>query len=289
MIYCKELDKHFENKELMFSALKAEKPAIVSKKKSVVKLADTYQVATIEGVTDQVKNQLKSMISSKVFAIKSIDYTKELQLPSLVVKAVTNTTNWFDSHMDVHIDGIWNKTLADRKGAGIPHIQEHEYEFDKVINDAAETTVESTTFRALGFNYDGNTQALRIKSVLDPNRNIFMYNQYANGWVKNHSVGMQYVSIIFCANSQMDNMKEEKAAWDLYYPVIANKDDVDQYGYFWAVTEAKLKEHSAVVFGSNEITPTETVEIEADKSLLTEADKSLQAKQSIFSNLKLVR
>lgn len=276
MFYSPELDENFDTKEEMLTKLKANKSEIITKKKSVIKRADAFAISSIEGNTKEVLSQLKQIAikASNPFN-KSVDYMKEVNLPNILVKAVTNTTNWFDSHRDCHIDGIWNKTISDNKTKGFPHLQEHERDFEAVISDSAKTFIQNTTFRALGFEYGGATQALRIESSIDPNRNLFMYNQYANGWVKNHSVGMQYVTILFCANSEMESMKEEKANWDKYYPVIANKDDVDQVGYFWAVTEAKLIEHSAVVFGSNKITPTESVEIEADKSLPLGAEKSL--------------
>lgn len=279
MIYCPELENEFETKELMFTALKAAKQSIISKKKAAIKHADSYSITVIEGVNDKVINQLKE-IAHKSFANKSVDYTALKNLPNIIVKATTNTTNFFDSHRDVHIDGIWNKTIQDNGNKAFSHIQEHEYEFEKVINDAPITSVEKTTFKKLGFNYGGNTEALKIESVVDPNRNLFMYNQYANGWVKNHSVGMQYVKMEFCANTEMSDMAEEKAAWDKYYSRIANKEDVDAVGYFWAVTEAKLKEHSAVVFGSNSITPTNSVEIEAEKSTGNPAATSLQETQT---------
>jgi hypothetical protein len=83
-----------------------------------------------------------------------------------------------------------------------------------------------------------------------------MLNQYANGWVKNHSVGMRYVKLDLAINSEAEWNKEEKAVWDKYYSLIANKDVADEKGYFWAVTEAKIIEGSAVVMGSNSATPT---------------------------------
>ena len=286
MIYCKELDKSFATKNDMFLELKANAKDIISQKKSVVKFADGLAITSIEKNSKEVINALKSLVfKASNPLVKSIDYTKELNaLPKLVVKATSNTTNWFDSHRDVHIDGIWNKTLSDNGQNAFPHIQEHDYDFENMIADGIDvkTYLENTTFKQLGFKYDGNTQALKFESLIDPNRNIFMYNQYANGWVKNHSVGMLYVNIVFCANSEMQGMEDEKANYDKYYPQIANKQDVDQVGYFWAVLEAKLKEHSAVVFGSNCITPTDSVEIEAEKSLVIEqAEKSLQQEQQL--------
>lgn len=62
-----------------------------------------------------------------------------------------------------------------------------------------------------------------------------------------------------CINSEDRYYREEKENWDKYYPQVANKKDVDEVGFFWAVTEAKLIEGSAVPIGSNYVTPTLSV------------------------------
>lgn len=63
-----------------------------------------------------------------------------------------------------------------------------------------------------------------------------------------------------------EDYPEEKKNWDKFYPMIANKEDVGKY--FFAVTEAKIIEGSAVTRASNPATPTESVqeikEIEAE-------------------------
>jgi hypothetical protein len=83
-----------------------------------------------------------------------------------------------------------------------------------------------------------------------------MFEQYKNGWVENHSVGMQYVDYQVCINSGEEWAKPYKENWDKYYPLIVNKEDADATGYFWAILEAKLIEGSAVLMGSNWVTPT---------------------------------
>ena len=88
---------------------------------------------------------------------------------------------------------------------------------------------------------------------------------------------MRYVSFDLAINSEAEWDKEEKALWDKYYPVIANKELADERGYFWAVTEAKIVEGSAVVMGSNSATPTlETKEEPSEDTLNIEAEQSLQ-------------
>jgi hypothetical protein len=106
---------------------------------------------------------------------------------------------------------------------------------------------------------------LMFDSVVTPTENKAMYERYVNGKVKNHSVGMGYVKIFLAVDSTDKWFAEEKEIYDKYINEIANKSDVDDYGVFFAVTEAKLIEGSAVLMGSNWATPTMSIE-EAAKS-----------------------
>jgi hypothetical protein len=181
--------------------------------------------------------------------------------PLLSVKAVINTTGLIDSHLDCHIEGIWSKSLKEQ--SYLLWLQEHECEFEYIIadsrNDELKASVKTMSWKDLGFNFDGNTQALIFDAKLNKERNEFMYKQYANGWVLNHSVGMRYVKLYLCVDSSELEYTQEKEAWDKYYPMVVNKEIADQKGYFWAVTEAKIIEGSAVVKGSNYATPTLSV------------------------------
>jgi hypothetical protein len=281
MIYCKELNKEFDSVEEMHKAIIKNISKIIETKKSILKMSDGYgTIVKVEGITKEVLKSLKN-ITVKAFnqIDKTVDYTKEADLPNIIVTVISNTTNYFDSHYDVHFDNIWNKTVSDNKN-GFDHLQEHKNGFANVISENCKTKILKTNFKELGFDFEGKTQALQHTSIIDPIRNLFMYNQYANGWVNNHSVGMRYKGeIIYCANSEEDYMKEYKDNWDKYYPLIANKNDVDEAGRFWGVSEAKLMEFSAVPRGSNPITPTINIETQAEKSLDDEddqADKSLE-------------
>lgn len=233
-------NKEFATKEELFKALKDNKKELISLKKSITKQADAVSF----GYSDDF-----------VVGEANKEETNDNNNPDVLnVKVVINTTNFLDSHGDVHINGIWNKSVKDN--VSFLHLQEHEREFDKVITDTAKGSVQSMTWKELGLPYLGITEALIFDSQIQKKRNEFMLNQYANGWVKNHSVGMRYVSLNLAVNSEAEWDKEEKAIWDKYYPNIANKELADEKGYFWAVTEAKIIEGSAVVMGSNSATPT---------------------------------
>ena len=183
------------------------------------------------------------------------------------VKAAINTTNILDSHGDVHIPGLWTKSLKENKM--IMHLQEHKMEFDKIISDGKDlkATAETMTFKALGYNIEGETQVLLFESTVKRERNLYMFKQYADGNVKNHSVGMRYVKLFLAVND--DKYPEEKAVWDKYFPIVANGKAAIDAGYFWAVTEAKVIEGSAVPLGSNQVTPTIEITEAADKSTST--------------------
>jgi hypothetical protein len=102
-------------------------------------------------------------------------------------------------------------------------------------------------------------EVLVYEAVIKKDRNEFMFNQYKNGYVLNHSVGMRYVKLYFCYNNDSPEYTSDKENFDKYYEKILNKEDVGEY--FWAVTEAKNIEGSAVVKGSNFLTPVLSVEV----------------------------
>ena len=253
-------DRDFETKEELFKALTEHKKELVSLKKSVTKNADAISYGYVENIS---KNNVDKAIASA-------------DLPNtLDVKVVINTTNFLDSHGDLHINGIWNKSVADNKT--FLHLQEHNRDFSHVISDSAKGLVQSMTWKQLGLPYDGNTEALVFESTIDRLRNGFMLKQYANGWVKNHSVGMRYVNLDLAINSEAEYDKEYKELWDKYYPVVANKELADERGHMWIVSEAKIIEGSAVVMGSNSATPTlENKQEPLEDTLDNEAEKSLQ-------------
>jgi len=252
-------DKEFESHDEAMKFLIENKSKVISLKKSAIKYADSVAYGYVESISKNSENK----------AISAADLPNELN-----VKVVINTTNFLDSHGDVHINGIWNKSVSDNKT--FLHLQEHIRDFDKVISDNAKGSVSSMTWKQLGFPYEGSTEALIFDSTIDRLRNGFMLKQYANGWVKNHSVGMKYVQMELAINSMAEWDKEYKETWDKYYDIIANKETADERGYFWAVTEAKIVEGSAVVMGSNTATPTLENKEAVNDTSENEAEKSLQ-------------
>jgi hypothetical protein len=198
---------------------------------------------------------------------------------ALQIKAVINTTNLMDSHSDVHIPNIWKKSLRENKT--FYFLQEHKMDFKDIISDTAKATAETMKWKSLGFNFTGDTQALIFDAELQKDRNPFMFGQYSKGYVKNHSVGMRYVKLFLAVND--DEFKEEFTVWNQYVNEIANKKDAEDQGFFWAVTEAKIIEGSAVPIGSNRATPTlEVGEKGAEPPLGTHTEPQIRTRKGLL-------
>jgi len=256
---------NFATKEELFTYLKENKDDLVYQKKSAVKYADAVG--------------LGATIIADPFVEKSDTFNEK----EVKIRAIINTTNVRDSHGDVHVKGIWNKTVKENKR--MKHIQEHKMEFDKIIADKGdlEVSVKEFSWKDLGVDAEGKTEALVFDSTIKQERNGFMFRQYKEGNVDNHSVGMQYVKMELAMNSKADVDKEEKAVWDKHFPDVLNKEETESKGFFWAVSEAKAIEGSAVPIGSNTITPT----LQPTKATVTQKEDAAQAHlESIYKFLK---
>lgn len=246
----------FNTKAELFKYLKENKSLLITEKKSSLKKADSisYSVPVFNAKGDVIKS-----------APNVLD--GQVDLEEIKVSVVINTTNILDSHGDVHMKGIWTKSLKEQKNLYL--LQEHIMDFEHVITDSLTASAKSYTWAELGFpEFKGNTEALIFDANVLSDRNEFMFEQYIKGYVKNHSVGMMYVNLFLCINSDEKYYREEKDNWDKYINEVVNKQDAIDLGYFWAVTEAKVVEGSAVLRGSNYATPTLSVtttqNIEAD-------------------------
>ncbi len=274
MITIKEFpDKQFSTKEEMFKALRENKETLIAQKKMITKEADA--VMYVYTPKDNKGEVIKEHIT--------IDDINELKMDLVI-----NTTNVMDSHSDVHMKGIWNKSIKEQKSLYL--LQEHKMTFTNIITDDVKASVKSMSWKDVGASFTGKTEALVFSVNTKKDRNPFMFEQYAKGFVKNHSVGMRYVKMELALNSESKWDVEEKENWDKYISEIANKEDAELQGFFWAVTEAKIIEGSAVPIGSNKFTPTLTIESKEaviDTSETSEAEKSLQDINKFYKHLKI--
>lgn len=255
----------FDNRKELQAFLFKNKASLYAQKKAITKHGDGIGGSSI-------------LFSNKKGADKA-DPVDVSGIDEIYVKAIINTTNIIDSHLDLHLPGIWNKTVKENKN--MLHVQEHKSnQFDKIISDGSDLEALVVTYKwsELGYSFKGETEALQFNSNVLRSRNEYMFNQYAKGYVRNHSVGMRYVKYVMCIDNK--DYGAEYEAWGKYIEMAVNPEVAENAGHFWAVGEAKAIEGSAVPLGSNWITPTLSTEIKEPSydTLNIEAEKSLQRK-----------
>lgn len=241
----------YETRKELFAYLKANKGLIFAEKKAVLKKADAFG---------------HFLSTNKMFSTKADNTSTNESI--LTVKSVINTTNVLDSHDDVHIDGLWSKSLKEVKQLYL--LQEHDFSFKGVISGEVTATADIVNWKSLGVEALGTTQALIFESIVDKARNECMFETYKRGEVLNHSVGMRYVKLDLAINDPEE--EDEYKVWQMYAGRVLNQEALLEKGYFFAVTEAKLIEGSAVLVGSNPITPT----LEVKREPLTSTHKKLE-------------
>lgn len=195
---------------------------------------------------------------------------------------VGNTYMWMDSHDDVHAKGVFSKTIKERQG-DIFHLHDHEFKLTAKVGEPTKIYEKELLWSDFGVNKAGTTTALLMDTEIYKDYNNKIFNAYSKGQIKQHSVGMQYVKIDLAVND--DEYEEEYKVWQDNIENIGNKEVAEEKGYFWLVREAKLIEISAVLLGSNTLTPTlenktEAVNYTSEKN---EPSNDTQLKQLLTS------
>jgi hypothetical protein len=180
-------------------------------------------------------------------------YTDDLEKGEIKRDLVANTYNWLDSHDDVHVGKTFKKSISER-AKKILHLHDHKHEVMAKVGEFETIKEVEVAWTDLGVAKEGTTTVLLATSKIQARRNKNIFDQYLNKEIDQHSVGMRYVDIQLAIGEE--EYEEEYKVWKQYIDQIGNQEDVEKQGYFWAVKEAKLEEISAVLWGSNSITPT---------------------------------
>ena len=194
---------------------------------------------------------------------------------------VLNTYNWLDSHGDVHLTGTFGKSISER-GNKIPHLHDHVFQLDARVGKPIKFYEKEISWRELGASKTGMTTALFMESEIRKSFNERVYADYLKNEIDQHSVAMRYVKVELAINDG-DEYPKEKAVWDKVIGLLGNRKQAEEQGFFWAVSEAALIEGSAVLLGSNELTPTLGGKTQPLKSTEKEEDEP-----SIVDTRKLV-
>ncbi len=257
MIFCKELNKSFDSKKELFKALKKNKKRIIDHKKSQIqKSCDKGHVVKFHNID----------------LTKFKDQIKGVELDSSLIHVAVNTTKILDSHEDYHKNGIWNKTVQEQQGKNYL-VMDHELKMTSRVVDKSKVkmSVVEMPFKALGKNYEGNTQAL-IYSFKEED----VKSKTALDWIKEGddieaSVRMQYVKVDLAMNDDEEGSESYLKNYNENINDIANKEDFESVDYFWIVSEAKnVMESSLVMAGSNPVTG--VVPVSAEKQTDEDCD-----------------
>ena len=264
----------FKSREEEIAFVVKNKHILIAEKCMTIKTADAIFTPSVRTV--DINDETKALNTSN-------NVSELMQSDKIQAQVVINTTKILDSHGDVHLDGLWKKSLQENKNLFL--LQEHVMSFKNIISDEVKASTKSIPWSDLGFKYDGETQALVFDVAIEKDRNPFMFEQYAKGYVKNHSVGMRYIKMSLAVNDA--NYKAEKATWDKYISQVVNIKEAEDKGYFWAIQEAKAIEGSAVPIGSNIATPTMSVEAkDIEPSKDTQNEEPLKNTQENNTNEK---
>lgn len=263
-IKCADFDKEFGSKDDLIKELIEKKEELKAIKKAV--------------------NDRESKPINAHYFEKSKDTIKAIEMEEGYVYAVINTTNILDSHGDLHVNGIWNKSAQEQNGKTY-YVADHEIKMNSIIAypQDVEVMIKEVSFNELGYNYSGNTQALIFKVAKDKIR-LKAAQDVINDAIKiQHSIRMQYVDLDLAVNSDDKAYQEEKETFDKYFPMIANKPN-EELIYFWVIKEAKIaREGSMLPFGSNPITPLEQKDIEPSTDTHKKEKPSTDTSKNNFS------
>jgi len=234
-------NKEFATKEELFLALKENLDVIIDAKKSVQKSCD--------------KN---ASVICRPLDISKFDneQQKSLNIDDNFYYIVVNTTKILDSHDDVHIDGLWKKTINEKQYKNYL-VTDHELEILNTVvrKEYVEILTIKLPFATLGYSYAGNTEALVYKVPKNQVKNELVKDWLESGDAIQGSVRMKYIKFLFCIDSNAPEDAEFKKNYDNYIDTIANKSDFDYIPYFFAILEASNEqEASLVIRGSNHVT-----------------------------------
>lgn len=243
------IPEELKGKEL-FEFLKANKDAIIKQKKSFTKTFDGIHGVGVERIFVDKEGKL---VSTKRLGAKAEDPAATTNDTEMRVKVVANACWWCDTDMDVLVEDSSKRTIQQRKGM-IPHLHDHIHTLEAKIGEVEDIYLADVPLRELGLNKSGSTQCIIFETLLIRDYNPKVFDQYSKGRVQQHSIGLLYVKIELAMN--YEESEKEYDFWKKYYDKVINKDVVDEKGYFWVVSEIKLLENSAVLFGANELTPT---------------------------------
>jgi len=262
--------KEFATKEAMFAEFRANIDDIISFKKAEIQKSC---------------NKGTAITCKSLDLLKLSDQVKGLKIDDAYYYIAVNSTKVLDSHQDLHIDGLWAKSVKEQQGMNYL-VADHELTIADTIvrKEHVEMLIVRMPFALLGMPYAGDTEVLVYKFPKDK-----VVHSKAKEWLESGdqieaSVRMQYVTILFAMDSNDPEDITLKKNYDDYLPSIANKDDFEYIPWYFIIKEAKnVRESSLVIAGSNHVTGNIN-NTEPEKSTQTDPPSSSQKSKSFYSH-----
>lgn len=216
-------------------------------------------------IKDLVANKSQHMKDKKSLPVESEVLKMDVEIKSdkadgdyLHIKVVANLPLYIDSDVDALSPTAFNKSINDKDPKDFKMLKNHQHNTDGVIGTVTDVYMTEVDTQK----YNG-VQALIFEADIYEKYDSKVFNMYKNGEIDQHSIGFQYIKLDLAVND--DTYEDEYKVWLNTYDQLLNKDVADTKGYYWWVSEVKLYENSAVLFGANDQTPTvETEEKDID-------------------------
>ena len=254
----------FKTKKEEIEWLISNKSELIEMKKATLKFGDIAITPSLE-------------ITNKAL---STNYNDDPTTGMIKRSLIANTYNWMDSHDDVHVGNTFGKSIKERANK-VFHLHDHKHEVTAKVGRFTNIQEAEIKWSDLDVSKEGDTTVLIADSEIKEKLNKDVFNQYLDGEIDQHSVGMRYVKISLAVNDE--DYPEEKKTWDEYYPKLGNPERANEKDFFWAVKEAVLIEISAVLMGSNELTPTvQNIEPSDDTQKTEPSNDTQKEKVRIF-------
>lgn len=264
--------KEFSTKEEMFSMLKANEDKLISLKKAEIfksseKSALSFINLDIEKATESIK--------------------ANFEVKEGFIYPVISTTNYMDSHGDVHFGGCFSKTVKEQQGQ-VYYALDHELRWNSILawQKDVKMFVTPLDWALVGKNFDGKTEALVFEideKKITKNEVLTAIKSHSNKF--ENSIRMQYVKLRLAADTNQKDMAENKALFDARINQIGNKEVAIERGYFWAVDELKIHKEGSLVIAGGSNDATSIITLEADNITSEELDPSNTQSKSVWDLL----
>lgn len=173
---------------------------------------------------------------------------------NLTIDIAANTCMYIDDQYDALAVGGATKSINENLGRGMIYfLKNHGRRTDDIVGDVLDASYKRLKLSDFNIQSEKDIDVLVVKGCARRRRDEKTFNLYKDRMIKQHSIGIQYVKLQLAINDPTDT--EHYKTWTATYDQIVNKEVADELGFYWYVTEFKFYEVSAVLWGSNDLTP----------------------------------